>query len=365
MKSMIIFALIIALGLGGCFLWTRPSVNTDDLVSVQRVMTAEVQTRDIRFEITVAGEIGPAEQVSVLPEINGRIASLHVDIGDKVTKGAVLFTLDDKELQNQRSSTLTEIDRALLVLEKAERNFKRNQKLFEEELISTETFENIRIDFDLAGNALERSNKDLLIIEEKLSKTQIKAPFDCTVLLRPVSLGQAVSGSGGVGGGTEVLAVADLNQMVIIAHVNQVDVVRLKLEQSVSVKVEAITGLNVNGMVERIAPQAIVRNGIKGFSVRIQLSDMDERIQPGMTANVTIPVRFAEGVTAVPLASVFTDRDDHHVYVQTPTGSERRSVEIGLTDYQHVEILSGVAAGEVVWLEEPPDNKEDGASSGD
>ncbi len=150
--------------------------------------------------------------------------------------------------------------------------------------------------------------------------------------------------------------------MVIVAHVNQVDVVRLKVGQEVSVKVEAISGLKVNGKVERIAPQAIVRNGIKGFSVRILLSDMDERIQPGMTANVTIPVHSADGVTAVPLAAVFTERDGYYVFVQTPTGSERRLVEIGVADYKHVEILSGLAPGEVVWLEEPPDYNREGSS---
>ena len=156
-----------------------------------------------------------------------------------------------------------------------------------------------------------------------------------------------------------MLAIADLNRLVIVAHVNQADVVRLKVKQEVSARVEAIAGLNVNGTVERIAPQAIVRDGIKGFSARILLRDVDERIQSGMTANLTIPVDSADGVTAVPLAAVFTEMDDHHVFVQTPTGSERRLVEVGVVDYQYAEIVSGLAAGEVVWLEQPPDYEEE------
>lgn len=365
MKSFIIFVLIAALGVGAYVLRKRLPVPIEESGIGQRMMTVKVQARDIRFEVTVAGEITPAEQVSVRPEVNGRIASLAVDIGDKVSTGTVLFTLDDKELQNERSSRVTEIDRTKLQLVRAERDLKRSEKMLEEKLVPREKFDNFRTDYDLAANALERAQKELLIIEEKLSKTQIKAPFDCTVLLRPVSVGQAVSGSGGVGGGTEVLAIADLNRMVIDAHVNQVDVVRLKVGQEVRVKVDAVPGLLVNGKVKRIAPQAILKNGIKGFSVRILLSDQDKRIQPGMTANLAIPVESAEGVIAVPLAAVFSERDDHHVFVQTPTGSEQRVVEIGVVDYQYAEILSGLRAGEEVWLEQPPDYKEKGLGSGE
>ena len=82
-----------------------------------------------------------------------------MDIGDKVEKGDVLFTLDDKELQNERSSSVTEIDRAKLELEKADRKFKRNLKLFQNELISEELFDDSRTDYNLATNALERSEK--------------------------------------------------------------------------------------------------------------------------------------------------------------------------------------------------------------
>src|SRR5436190_19516174 len=85
-----------------------------------RPKTAVVEQRDIRFSVPAAGEISPAEQVSVKPEINGRIELLPVDIGDEVKKGQVLFTLDDKELQNEKASVETEIERARLQLQQAE-----------------------------------------------------------------------------------------------------------------------------------------------------------------------------------------------------------------------------------------------------
>lgn len=324
--------------------------------------TAVAEQRDIRFSVPAAGEISPAEQVSVKPEINGRIQTLPVDIGDIVKKDQVLFTLDDKELQNERASRETEVERTKLQVQQAERNYKRASELFEANLIAKELFENAKTEFDLANNARERSQRDLAILEERLTKTKINAPFDCTILTRPVSIGQAVSGSGGFNSGTEVLSIADLNNLVINAHINQADITRLKHDQLVEVAVEAVPGLTVTGQVERIAPQATIRNNIKGFAVRILLKDVDKRIRPGMTANIKIPVASADNVVAVPLSAVFTERDpdthktERYVYVVNGAGEpERRTVEIGVADFFFAEIQSGLNPGEVVALEPPKD----------
>jgi RND family efflux transporter MFP subunit len=328
----------------------------------QRPKTAVVEQRDINFSVPAAGEISPAEQVSVKPEINGRIEELPVDIGDEVKKNQLLFSLDDQELRNEKASRETEIERARLQLAQAERNFKRAGELADENLISRELFENSKTEFDLAKNTLERSQRDLAIVDERLTKTQILAPFDCTILTRPVSIGQAVSGSGGFNSGTEVLTIADLNNLVINAHINQADITRLRQDQEVSVAVEAVAGLNVMGRVERIAPQATIRNNIKGFAVRILLKDVDKRIRPGMTANIKIPVASAENVVAVPLAAVFSERDpqtyktERYVYVQSGEGRyERRPVTIGVSDFFFAEVQTGLEPGELISLEPPQD----------
>src|SRR5215471_9450102 len=230
---------------------------------------------DCNFAVNAAGEIAPAEQVSVRPEINGLLQVLKVDIGDRIKKDDLLFKLDDSELQQQRASNLTDIEKAKLGVEKAERDYKRAQQLLNDKLISQEVFDDTKTAFDLAKNSFERAQKDLAITEERLTKTEVRAPFDCTVLTRPVSVGQAVSGSGGFNSGTEVLTIADLNSMIINAQVYQADVPRLKADQSVEVTIEAVPGLKVFGTVERISPQATIKNNLKGYAARIVLKDPD------------------------------------------------------------------------------------------
>jgi HlyD family secretion protein len=364
MKNWLPLIAILGVGFGGYSLWSKLHKSNSNSAAPTRATTAVAELRDISFAVNAAGEISPAEQVSVRPEINGLIAELPVDIGLEVKKNALLFKLDDKELQQQRASSLTDIERSKLELAKAERDYKRAQQLLSEKLIAQELFDDTKTTFDLARNALERSQRELGILEERLTKTIVRAPFDCTILTRPVSVGQAVSGSGGFNSGTEVLSIADLNSMIINAQVNQADVARLKTGQSVEVTVEAVAGLRVTGTVERIAPQATIKNNIKGFAARIVLKNVDPRIRPGMTANVKIPVASAENVVAVPLAAVFTERNEEtsamerFVYVQKEENFEKRDVKVGVSDFFFAEVQQGLSPGEVVSLELPKEERE-------
>jgi HlyD family secretion protein len=364
MRKLIVLIAIAGVGFGGYYGWKNWQKANAASAAPERPTTATVELRSINFSVNAAGEIAPAEQVSVRPEINGLVELLPVDVGDRVKKDALLFRLDDKLLQQQRASNLTDIEKAKLNLEKAERDYKRAQQLLAEKLISQEVYDDTKTAHDLARNALERTQKDLNLTDEQLTKTVVRAPFDCSVLTRPVSNGQAVSGSGGFNSGTEVLTIADLNNMIINAQVNQADVPRLKVGETVEVTVEAVAGLRVTGEVERISPQATIKNNIKGYPARILLKNVDERIRPGMTANVKIPVASAENVTAVPLAAVFTEKDtdtgqmERFVYVQQGDTFEKRNVKVGISDYACAEIQEGLKQGEVVSLELPKEERD-------
>lgn len=376
MKNIVLVLVVVAAVGGGFYFWKQKQAGSGAATAAAngRQTVAPALSTNINFAVTVAGEIGPAEQVSVRPEVNGRISELPVDIGDRVKKGDLLFALDDRDLQIELDTRKQEIESAQLQLEKArlrmqqaERDYLRDQQLYEEKLVSEQVFESTKQiwdsatkDFELAGNAVERARSTLALTEEKLTKTRVRAEFDCTVLTRPISaVGQAVSGSGGFNSGTEVMTIANLADLVILAHVNQADVTRLRTGMEVRVAIEAVAGLTVTGVVERISPQATIVNNIKGFSARIRLKTPDERVQPGMTANITIPVASASNVVAVPLAAVFTEfnqdkqQNERFIYVREGDKFVKRPARIGVVDYFFAEVQEGVQAGEMVALEKP------------
>ncbi|MBO7106644.1 MAG: efflux RND transporter periplasmic adaptor subunit [Verrucomicrobia bacterium] len=354
MKKLIIVLIIAALAGGGWYYYKQSSQNAEPAMQTRQDKGVQkVKRRSIQLSITAAGDISPAEQVSVIPETSGRIKALLVDIGDNVKKGDVLVTLDDETLLKERDTQTTEIEGSRLQVERDKRSYDRAQQLFDKGLLSTAEYESALATYQISTSNLVRSEKSLAQIDERLSKTQILAPFDCTVLTRPVSVGQAVSGSDGASGGTECLTVADLNQMIIDAHINQADVTRMKLGQEVNIQVEAVTGLKLTGVVERIAPQATLKNNIKGFSCRILLKNPDERVRPGMTANISSPIALADNVLTVPLSAVFTEGGERFVYIKKGDNWEQRTVKIGVADFSFVEIQDGLNEDEIVALEPP------------
>ena len=377
MKKGILWLIALAVLAGAGFIWMSKHPEGFKATSFvapagkkipSQPTTAVVGHRDINFSITAAGEIGPIDTVSVRPEVGGLIAKLSLDIGDKVKKGAILFTLNDYDLQTEKSSRKTEIEGAKLAvqtqtvqLEKTKLAFDRTKELFSQKLVSQETFDNARIDFELAGNALdiaknrlETSQTGLQTVEDKLTKTIIRAPFDCTILTRPVSIGQAVSGSSGFNSGTEVFAIANLEDMIITAHLNQADVTRLKVGQEVAVQIEAVPGLKLTGKVDRLAPQATFKNGVKGFATRIILKNAENVVRPGMTANLSIPLISAGNVLAMPLGAVFSNQGERFAWVKKAEGGfEHRPVNLGVADYDFVEVTKGLKEGDEISLVTP------------
>lgn len=346
------------MGGGGWYFWQKQKSSGAENTDSTRATSALIETRDIRFAVSAAGDIGPADQVSVRPEVNGKLDELTVDVGDAIKKGTLLFQLDDKDLQIEKGSKEKSVERAKLELDQAQRDYARAVQLFTGKLISQELFEDAKTKSELAKNALESRQKDLELTVDRLRKTRVTAPFDCTVLTRPVSVGQAVSGSGGFNSGTEVLTIANLDDLIISAHINQADISRLQVEQEVTVTLEAIPGLTITGKVERIQPQSTIKNNIRGYPVRILLKSVDKKVRPGMTANISIPVASAQNVVAAPLAAIFTETNpetramERYVFIKRGDEWERQPVEIGVSDYFYVEVTKGIEPGMEVALED-------------
>ena len=364
MKNIIILILVLAVVYFGYTSFTEnQSESNSNLTKLKnRETTHSIETRDINFSVTVAGEISPAEKVSVRPEVHGKIAELPVDISDQVAAGDLLFRLDDKDLKIEIDTRKKQIDSANLQLEQSKNEYERSKKLFNDGLISEEAFQNTKTRYEVAQISRDRAQNDFDLASEKLSKTSIRAPFDCTVLSRPVSIGQAVSGTGGQSSGTEVMEIADLKNLIILSHVNQADVSRMGKNQKVKIEIEAVADLVIDGIVERIAPQATIRSGIKGFSTRIKLQNTDESIIPGMTATINIPVANSKDVVATKLASIFTERNEveqrteTYAYVKKDEKYAKQMVEVGVNDLNFVEVLKGLSQGDEVALEKPDDD---------
>ena len=312
------------------------------------------ELRDIEFSIQVSGDVQPATQLDVKPEVGGRLKKLHVLPGMEVKAGTILVEIDDRDILSERDSALTEIEGAALSVEKMRKNFDRAHELFEQKLITKEMFDNLSSELALARNSLTKAERRKQLVEDKLSKTKVIAPGDGTVLTVPVVEGQVVISAASVNSGTTLMTIANLSKLIVDTHVNQVDVAKLILKQEVSLSAESIRDEALDAVITFIAPVATVKNSVKGFTVQAVIEKPTARLRPGMTVQMTIPVANAEGVLAVPVNAVFKGEGNSRVvYVKDGAKTERRQVKIGVSNTEHAQILQGVKEGEQILLSEP------------
>lgn len=352
MKKLFAFFVLLLLVVGGWYFVGRGKILAPAAKEDQPYVT-RAERRDIDFSVEVSGDIAPVTQLDVKSEVSGKVKQIHVQPGQTVNRGDPLIDIDDSDLLTEKSAAVTEIEGAQLAVDKTRRNYERSKELFEGKLISREVYDNLEADLAIARNNLVKAERKLDLVEDRLKKTKIFSPTDGTVLQVPVTDGQVVVAAASVNSGTTLMTVANLTRLLVDTHVNQIDVSKIRLNQEVRLKGETVRDAALKATISFIAPVASVKNNVKGFAVQALIENPDQRLRPGMTVLMEIPVAQAQEAVSVPISAVFKDGTEDVVYVVNGDSTEKRPVVVGVSDLQYAEIKSGVKEGESILLVEP------------
>lgn len=355
MKKIISVIIVILVAVGWLGFQRGWFSSKKTLTAAEQASTMAVaELRNIDFTLQISGDVQPATQLDVKPEVGGRLKAIHVEPGDVVKAGQLLVEIDDRDIISELESVRTEIEGAKLSVDKNRRNYERAKELFEQKLISKEAYDNLGSELDISENAFARGERKKQLVEDKLSKTKVHAPSDGTVLTVPVVKGQVAIAAASVNNGTTLMTVANLSKLLVESHVNQVDVAKLATGLQVKLVAESIKDEEMEAEIDFIAPVATVKSNVKGFVVQAIIEKPSPRLRPGMTVQLQIPVAKAENVVSVPVSAVFKGEENSRVvYVRNGEKTERRVVKVGISDLDHAEILQGLKEGEQVLLTEP------------
>jgi HlyD family secretion protein len=215
-----------------------------------------------------------------------------------------------------------------------------------------------------AEAAVRQIQDSLTEIESRLGDAVIRAPCSGVILSRLVREGEVITAVSYYGSGAPLVIIGDVSTMLVKVNLNEVDIAKVALGQTVEVKADALRDRSFKGRVSRIAPASAAQSGVPGqdasivrFPVEVTVMGDHSGLKPGMTANVEIACKSARGVLWVPNDAVFEKNGKH--YVAVPTGrkdrkgqekAEDRRVETGLINDMRTEITSGLKAGEKVEL---------------
>lgn len=372
------------------------------------VAVEKADLRNITEMVSANGKIQPEVEVKISADVSGEIVELHVKEGQKVQKGQHLLTINPDLIQsaadrvaaalNQTKANLANAkareNQAKANFVNAEQSFNRNKKLRDQQAISAAEYDAAVAQFESAKGELEAAKQSVFASEfavnsaqaslkeanDNLNRTRVYAPTDGTISKLNVELGERVVGTAQMSG-TELLRIANLSEMEVSVDVNENDIVRIQLNDTANVEVDAYGDRVFKGIVTEIANSSktagdVMNTGdqVTNFSVKIRIlrssyEDLLDTAQahlspfrPGMSATVDVLTETQKNVIAVPIMAVTTrakddsaqknnagiEELDEVVFVHQNGKLKKVNVKTGIQDMNHIRILEGIKVGDEV-----------------
>jgi HlyD family secretion protein len=391
-----------------------------------KVATEKVMKRTIIQTVSSNGKIQPEKDIKISPYISGEVVELYVKEGYQVKKGDLLAKIDPEIYISQfdQSEASVNTQKANLANAKArlaqlkaqyentKLTFDRQEKLFQQNVISKAEYDQSKSAFQVAQAQVTAGEEDIKASQfmvknseaslkrsrEDLTRTAIFAPNDGTVSKLSVLQGERVTGASQFSSGTEIMRIANLNEMEAQVQVNENDIVRVSMGDTALIEVDAYLNRKFKGIVTEIATSAnttgVSVDQVTNFNVKIHLlkdfykdllvgKDINySPFRPGMSCTVEIQTEIADNILTVPIQAVTTrlakdsldklnektkakkeNGDDEVEVVTTAKKNEKiqecvfilsdgtakkADVKTGIQDNTYIQIVSGLKAGDEI-----------------
>lgn len=338
------------------------------------VETALVQTGSITETIPVSGTIRPSVEVSVSPDVSGEVVELNVREGDTVCKGDTLLKIKQElyismveRAEAALGSMKAEYHRQAAAARQAKLNLQRCETLLKGKAASNAEYEKAKAEYDIAREQLTAASCNVRSGEASLreargnlTKTVVISPMDGTVSKLNVTLGERVVGTSQMAG-TEMLSIADMSEMEVIAEVGENDIVRIREGDKADIVADAYSSLKFKGLISHIANSSkFIGTGlgqVANFEVSIAIlpftsgGEQGGRIplKPGMSATVSITAADRQGILLIPVQSIVTKGRNEFVWKLTEDGTVRATgIETGIQSLDFAEVVSGLNEGDII-----------------
>ncbi|RNC84298.1 MAG: efflux RND transporter periplasmic adaptor subunit [Winogradskyella sp.] len=369
----------------------------------KQVTTKNVALKEVIETVSATGKIQPEVEVKISSEVSGEILELPFKEGQQVQKGDLLVRVNPDLIQsalNRSQATYQNVkaslEQAEATLKQAKADYDRNKALFEKGVISradwdraVATYETAEAGKSSAYYSVQSAGASVNEARDNLGRTTIYAPMSGTISLLSVELGERVVGTQQMAG-TEILRVANLNNMEVEVDVNENDIVKVNIGDTTIVEVDAYLKKEFKGIVTEIANSAagtLAADQVTNFKVKVRIledsyAELTEGkpesyspFRPGMTATVDIITDKREKAVAVPISAIViktdttstkkiygakvegdVDEDDSSkeeekfecVFVNENNVAKLRVVKTGIQDDTNIEIISGLKEGDKI-----------------
>lgn len=395
-KKNLIIGVVLILAITGCAsIFGKNKKVEVTQQDIKNVKVKKVAIGSISNEVEYASKLNPVQEVTIFPKTGGKVAGVNVDIGDEVTTGQVLFTLDTAELQAQLQAqqaaltasnanlaktsdsglqqqiTISEqtVNKSQLAYNDAKDNYDKMQKLYDAEAISKQELDNAKLRYNNFSLDLKSAQDNLKLLIEKsgpqstqaasaqvtqaqagvnsaqiqLNNAAITSPISGVVSAKDVKVGQLAGGQSG--------SVTIIDSSNFIAEVSVPDkmVVKLQAGQSVQVSISALDNKKVTGVIGKISPNSNSKDN--SYTVKVKIDNSNGELKAGMFARVSLPSEKKDKILTVPNEALKIENNVNYLYVDDKGKVKKVSVNVGISNDKVTEITGNVKAGIEVIVE--------------
>ncbi|HKW88932.1 MAG TPA: efflux RND transporter periplasmic adaptor subunit [Candidatus Acidoferrales bacterium] len=312
---------------------------------VAEVTVVKVTRANIQQVITLSGNVIalPNEDVKVSALVAGRITTLTVAEGDRVTKGEVMATLDDSTYQQQYEQAQATLLQAQATLKNAQQTTARNQTLFSRGIVSRADLETAQTNLDIAHATEQQDRAAEQLAHLQLERTKIISPLTGVVAKRFASIGEQVDGTAA----QPIVEVADIAQLDLAGNLPADYLGKIHVGETLPVSSDSLPGKTFTGRVVAIAPAVDPSTNVGG--VRIRIANPGGVLKLGMFLTAQVQVETHKNALVVPAQAVYRDEDGKpQVYIVSGDTAKASDVTLGIQDAGKTEILDGVKDGDTI-----------------
>jgi RND family efflux transporter MFP subunit len=309
------------------------------------VTVVKVARGDIQQIISLSGNVvaPPNQDVKISPLVPGRITALNVAEGDRVHKGEVLATLDDRTYQGQLQQARASLAQANANLQNAKQTFERNQTLLNRGIVARKDVEDARTALEVAQAAEQQAKAAEEMANLQLERTKIISPLDGVVAKRFASLGEQVDGTAA----QPIIEVANISEVELAGNLSAPYLSKVRVGEAMPVTSDAFPGKTFRGRIVAISPGVDPSTNVGG--IRIRIANPGGMLRLGMYMNTQVQVETHKNVLLVPADAVYRDEEGKpQVFIVTGETAKAADVTLGFENNGFVEILDGVKEGDTI-----------------
>ncbi len=345
---LLILSLVLTMALAGCKKKEEVGKVEEKVFSVE---TKKVEKKDIALKTTLSGKITPVEEVNVVPKVPGKVTSVNLEIGQKISKGQVLFNLDQTDLLNAVKTAEAGYNSALANLRKTEEqvenakvNYERMKSLYNEGAISKQQFEQAELSasttsVEVVRAQAEQSRVALENARANLADTTVTSPISGIVTAVNISQGEMASSA------VAAVTIANLDKVVIETNVSEYLINKVKVGDTVDISIKSAEKKDFKGKITALSPATA--GEAMTYPIKIEIENKDKIIKPGMFAEVNIVTEKKEKVITVPSEAIIVKEGNNVIFVVEKDKAKMKTVSLGIDNGEYVEITKGLNEGEI------------------